>query len=490
MTFTMWLGCTECEDTAPPALTAQANPMVDMVMGMMEAGEDIPVVFDPIMLMDTPTDDGREFASSGYAARELPLSFTREHNSDHLVGRLTEITVEGDAVRGKGFLSTSDPEHHMARMTAMDIARGDLKGVSVEVAVEEAEVFLVDDDGNRVEENDIVDDIDDLYHMRFLATKWTIGALTVTTFPAFGDAKVLLDADAMPDMPDPEDMPEDMPEEDMSVVAHAGHDDLAGGPLHPPKAWFDPPNLTEGTPTTVTDEGEVLLHVAPWQACHTGFAAECVPPPRSVTDYAYFHNGTVTTEEGEKVSVGRIVMNRDPNDRGHAPTTRTMTAADARQHYDNACNVVAYVRVGEDDYGIWAHGVLAPDLTLSERRRFEASGVSGDWRPQNEGLELLTVHTVGAQGFPVPKLLVADGEVKALIAGAAIPREVRPRVSMVSRDQLEAVVSIDTAALRPLLDAVELLSGRVDRQEALLRQLAPTAAEKAREAIAASANRF
>src|SRR5690606_21708962 len=109
----------------------------------------------------------------------------------------------------------------------------------------------------------------------------------------------------------------------------------------PPAEWFDDPHFAELTPLTITDDGQVFGHLAPWGVCHIGLPG-CTTAPRG-DDYSLFHLGTVRTTGGE-VAVGTITMNT-----GHADT-RGLSAAQASAHYDNTGTQVAYVRAGEDDF--------------------------------------------------------------------------------------------------------------------------------------------
>lgn len=139
-------------------------------------------------------------------------------------------------------------------------------------------------------------------------------------------------------------------------------------------------------------------HAALWDSCHTGFAGQCVRPPRSASGYNHFHVGALETEDGDLVHVGRITLAT-----GHASTASGVGEAEARAHYDDTGTVAAFVRAGEDQYGIWVAGTLRSDLPIEKRRDLLANPPSGDWRNG----ELIAIHAVPTPGFQVPRASIA-----------------------------------------------------------------------------------
>jgi hypothetical protein len=183
----------------------------------------------------------------------------------------------------------------------------------------------------------------------------------------------------------------------------------AGFPLNPPKSWFEDPKLTGKTRLTVTDEGRVYGHLAAWNECHRDMGnRECVMAPKSQQAYAPFHLGTVVTQEGDEVPVGKIVM-----DTRHASINLGYTAAAV--HYDNTGDEVAVIRCGEDEYGIWFAGAVVPEATPYKVAKLRRSPLSGDWRREGGSLELTAALAVNAPAFPVYAL--EDDERTALVAG-------------------------------------------------------------------------
>lgn len=185
----------------------------------------------------------------------------------------------------------------------------------------------------------------------------------------------------------------------------------AGGPLYPPDEWFRDPGFSRPTPITVTADGKISGHIAPWDASHIGLPPG-TKPPRSSCDYAFFRTGLLQTDKGKEVPVGQITLAG-----GHAPLNAD--AGQAVKHYDDTASAVADVVAGEDQHGIWVSGGLRPSVTEEQVRALRASAPSGDWRPINNGLELVAVCQVNTPGFPVARAMVAGGQVTALVASGA-----------------------------------------------------------------------
>lgn len=186
----------------------------------------------------------------------------------------------------------------------------------------------------------------------------------------------------------------------------------AGYPVKPPGAWFDDPHLDGPTPLTITKDGRVFGHIAPWNARHVGLPGN-VKPPKSRSNYAFYNKGVVETAEGHDVTVGQLTLAG-----GHAPLHAD--ASRAVEHYDNTRSAVADLHVGEDRYGIWAAGALRPDVSDTQLRTLRASVPSGDWRPINGSLELIHVCQTNSGGFPIARVAItAGGELTALVAAGA-----------------------------------------------------------------------
>lgn len=201
----------------------------------------------------------------------------------------------------------------------------------------------------------------------------------------------------------------------------------AGAPAAPPREWFNDPKLTGPTPLHIGDDGRVYGHVAVWDACHVGIGSSCVKPPKSRTNYAYFHTGEVRADDGSRIPVGRLTYGG-----GHAQPNLGYAAA--AEHYDRTSNTGAYVVAGEDEYGIWVAGTLSPDADDAAVRQMRAAPLSGDWRRIGGNLEMVAALHVNTAGFPIPRAMAASLEggvldaaediddVVSLVAAGALPR--------------------------------------------------------------------
>lgn len=234
---------------------------------------------------------------------------------------------------------------------------------------------------------------------------------------------------------------------------------MAGAtPAAPPSEWFDDPKLSGPTPLHIGDDGRVYGHVAAWETCHVGIGDSCVKPPKSNTSYAYFHTGEVVTADGSRVAVGRLTYGG-----GHAQPNLGFRAAS--EHYDRTSNTGAYVRAGEDAYGIWVAGTLAPDADENAVRQMRAAPLSGDWRRIGGNLELVAALHVNTAGFPIPRVLTAAGdEPYSLVAAGALPRIEDETASAAALDGLDTA-ALGRAIARGMLDEQEARAAAEQRRK-------------------------
>lgn len=237
-------------------------------------------------------------------------------------------------------------------------------------------------------------------------------------------------------------------------------------------SWFKDPELAGPTPMTITEEGMVYGHAATWNECHIGIQDKCVTAPHSLSDYAYFHVGAVSTDEGD-VAVGHITMGT-----GHAALNLGGTAAAA--HYDNTGAVVADIHMGEDEHGIWFSGALRADVTEDQVRALKAAAISGDWRPIGAGLEMVAALAVNVPGFPVPRTaLAASGmQTTALVAAAVVERDEEQFAELEALDMgafaREVVLEVrrqDKRDARMAAVAASLAQENRNRKEAILARI-------------------
>jgi DNA-binding ferritin-like protein len=164
-------------------------------------------------------------------------------------------------------------------------------------------------------------------------------------------------------------------------------------------------------------------------------------PPRSRSNYSYFHTGVLRTEEGGDVPVGQITLAG-----GHADIRAS--ASEAVKHYDDTASAAIDVHAGEDAYGIWVAGSLRPGVTPEQVRALRASAPSGDWRPIRGNLELVAVCQVNVPGFPIARAMVASGQVTALIAaGASVLAKMRSNPMQELNERLSKLEQKERAGL-------------------------------------------
>lgn len=222
----------------------------------------------------------------------------------------------------------------------------------------------------------------------------------------------------------------------VSVVASAA------AAIEAPHEWFTDPQFTEKTHFTVTKEGEVFGHIATWDTCHGKFTDQCVLPPRSMTNYAHFATGQVLTDKG-LVNTGPITVALDEKQRAHAPDRLRMRPAVA--HYENTCAAVADVAVGEDQFGIWAHGWVRPGATPEQIAALRASDVSGDWRlsPTTNSMEMIAALAVNSGGFHTPRVAAAieNGQQISLVAAGYLPADKEQEATPAGMEKFGQIVA-------------------------------------------------
>lgn len=177
---------------------------------------------------------------------------------------------------------------------------------------------------------------------------------------------------------------------------------VAAIPAEPPADWFADPKLTGPTKIRVNDQGRVYGHIAPWGEPHASMPG--VTPPRDpyAGQYPRFHRHPVRTSDGSRVRTGPLATG------GHADIAANLGGVIA--HYDDPTYVVADVRAGEDEHGIWVSGALRPDASPFQVMMLDRYSISGDWR---DG-ELVAACSVSVPGFHLDH----DDEVVALAASA------------------------------------------------------------------------
>ncbi|HEY4452397.1 MAG TPA: hypothetical protein VGN13_12480 [Solirubrobacteraceae bacterium] len=458
----------------------------------VEGGESMGPAFTiPVAIIEgQPTGDGRQISQGALTWRTPPVPLmglkTETHDPEGfdmndpavLCGRIDGFSrADGEGstqvISAHGFYLPNDDGMEFAELNE---AMGRL-GVSADVAVQASEVTI-----------EAIDDMGFPTDMAEILTEGTIMGVTVCPFPAFEGAYIVLgdgsEKPAAQAIPQAVEQPEAVTaggqlihwmtyqecepcDQGLEVITAAG-----AGPSRPPMAWFSDPGFAEGDgrleeiltkdgrregkfacPITVTDDGRVFGHIAPWNVCHTAHTGKCILAPHSSVDYAHFKRGQhVVTAEGEKVRVGVLTC-----DAGHASTRPGFSMGEAMAHYDNTALAVADVNIGEDDYGIWIAGAIRSDASEEQIRKLRASSISGDWRAAGGQLELVAALAVNQPGFPLA--VVAGGQIETLVAaGQTVMHQLQQHEEPAPP---EGDVTL-RAALAPLLnDAKDRAKGRV-----------------------------
>jgi hypothetical protein len=463
------------ESNPPPTIPGSDNigPAFSIVVGVIEG---------------QPTGDGREIAPNALTWRPPPMPLMLLKTSTHdpsgmdmndpavIAGRIDTLErTPGEngtqIISAKGYFLLDEDGTYAASL----VEQMGRVGISADIAAQDEEIS-----GVEIDESGMPTEITQTL------LEGVIMGFTMLPFPAFAACYIVLGdgATAEPIPMEAETASAGqtvhwMTFEECASCDTEGTDVLvaAGGPVRPPAEWFENPRFEEGDgrlqeiyakrgqtqfacPLTVTADGRVFGHIAPWGVCHIGFGGKCITPPRSQTDYAHFKRGEVLTANGEFVRAGVITA-----DTGHAGLS--LGASGAMSHYDDTGTVTAFVNAGEDEYGIWVAGSIDPDATESQVTRLRACGVSGDWRNR----ELVAALSVPTPGYPLARV---RGRQEALVASGA-----KVMWAIEHPEVPDAEANVDEA-LRASLAPLVQESGRLAR-----RRIFDAAADRARKRIAA-----
>lgn len=396
----------------------------------------IPLVIPEVV----ESGDGRRFEANAISIRDLPLPLMWQiktgdgHDGAVIVGRIdTMERVENGIGNAHGFFDTSPYGKEAERL----VRERFITGVSAdldkfEANQESAELSETEeDDGNTIGTD------------KLRITQARVMGVTIVYKPAFQECKIFIDSENNDYKEEPVIQDGVHTDElDSSEAAALVACGMVAGviPVIPPSAWFNNPKLSGPTPLTVDDDGRVFGHIAAWHTDHIGMSMG-TKPPRSRSNYAYFHTGVVRTDDGSDVPVGQLTLAG-----GHASLHDN--AAAAAKHYDDTGSAVADVHAGEDTFGIWVSGALRPGTRPEQIRALRASAPSGDWRPIKNSLELVAVCQVNVPGFPIARARVASGAVMALVAAGAMTlakMKTDPVSELSSR--LTALEQLETARL-------------------------------------------
>lgn len=177
----------------------------------------------------------------------------------------------------------------------------------------------------------------------------------------------------------------------------------------PASALLPEHDLPGPTPWTIADDGLTADgHLALWASCHIGYPG-CVKPPRE-DSFDFFNLGDAVTADGRHVPVGKVTIGT-----GHAGPDLSWRTASA--HYDESGTAAAVGHAMADKWGIRLPSVIVAGLAPERVDEARRSPLSGDWRRINGRLRLVAALGVNVPGYPVPRALVAAGEVQSMFVG-------------------------------------------------------------------------
>lgn len=413
-----------------------------------EPNESMRIQFEGVAVVEGErTGDGRQFAPGALTWPDLaqvnvPLQWQKETSHGGIndvtvnVGKLTELVRSGQSIIVRGYIDSGseDGAEVVRRMRA-----GTAGGVSIVADdPESAEVEYVYPDGCEDLENKTIEEIDEMPMEelnRCMMPEYVvfhsgrIRALTLVDTPAFVEASISLVEDGQSN--EIEDSAATVTSQEFGTVKTAKIDDfgyrrlselditdptsvaqlideieplLAAAhvitiPDVPPAAWFDEPtDLPPYGALHVTDDGRVYGLLAPRSVAHRSYPDKRVTVPMGNVDYSRWMNRETIVQGGQRIATGPITM-----DCGHASTSPILSTPESMDHYENACSVVATVRIGENARGVWVAGALMQGVTPGQVARMLACQLSGDWRKHREApgkRELVGALLVPVPGFP------------------------------------------------------------------------------------------
>lgn len=430
------------DGTVPKGAFVSTLPGAASSHAMVAAGADVPqIVENPggawhaILCVEglrTDEDPGREIMPGACQFPDLPVSLRLQiedeggHWGAVTCGRIDTMErqeMQGyNAIPATGIFGTNEHgqlaqllvEEQTQRFISIDPRDCDIEIVEIEITTQTSGIGYYGPDDDE-------DDDGTLYEWWVRYTNLTIGAATIVATPALQQAVIAM---ANVELPETPIAVATAPPTSVTVTASGEPSTL------PSRALFEDPGFHVGDPRLVRQADghyacpltvdrttrRVFGHIAYWGANHTGLPGQNRKPPHSPT-YAYFMTGARRTAEGDTVAVGNLTMGC-----GHAAVSiRNAEVAKAHYqpagpaHYDGGYGAVqmADVTAGEDDFGIWASGVLCEGVTEEQIRRFESMGMSGDWRMIAGKLHMVACLAVPVPGFPIARedALVASAEV-------------------------------------------------------------------------------
>lgn len=253
-------------------------------------------------------------------------------------------------------------------------------------------------------------------------------------------------------------------------------------PLAPPNAWFENPRFDKPTGMHVTPQGQVFGHLAEWNRPHMSFPGQYIYAPKSPSAYREFEVGSVLTAEGDYLRVGTLTAGTSHAEHG-------LTASETMAFYSDTGYGAAIVRTGEDEHGIWVAGSLAPGATAEQIATLRRAPLSGDWRDNGQGLDLIAALAVNRPAFPVLRASVyLEGDKPvSLVAAGVVPEG--DAFETLHSDAIP-VPSDAEQTLRAVADLAQRLAATLAPLKSLTQQPPEQPGQTAGEAFTAMRERF
>lgn len=454
----------------------------------------LPTTFSSVLAVEGErTTDDREIVPNALRWRELPIPLNINHDRDvsQIVGRIDTITRQQapDGVYELHAKGIFDLGSDVGREAARKVSEGFLRGISMELEIEEHEILQegdCDDEEIGGGEN---------CHRVMRVIKGRIMGAGLVGQPAFARAAVVTGDEVLPEG-NPDGRPlaasallliddcEDCDEPIEPVLIGLNDQVLIASsvPLNPPSIWFAEPDHDSLIPLTVTPEGRVFGYIAGLTECHTGYEGQCLRVPRSSHNYEFFLTGELTTDDDVLIPVGQLTIGN-----GHASLNASPAAAKA--HYDGGPGAIQWADVtcGEDRHGIWVAGAVRPGVSAETLRAARATAPSGDWRRIRGSLELIAVTQVPVPGYPIPRAVAASLYVDDILNTPQLPS-----VRMADNQAFALIAagrvtpsSVANATYATLLTRIDALSARCDLLERIIESMdiAPAYREQMVQAI-------
>lgn len=366
------------------------------------------------------TGDGREIAPGALKLRpgpSLPLMGLDQRTFGHMLakacGSIVDFERRDGTIYGAGTWGATELGQQFEELATPD-GNGNsiLHTVSVDLEVKAMEWVVKGYDEDGYEE----------YLMRI--TDANLMGATMVPFPAFSRAFIAPKGGRLAQMAgnateSSYEIPGTTISQNGPVVIAAS---AAKATEHPPAEWF--PDASKGESPGFTGIRHVRVgpavngwrpfsgHLADWTVPHISLDGP-VYAPRSTSGYRYYMTKpfTVMGADGPReIKVGVIAVGG-----GHAPRYKPDGTHFgwrlAGEFYDDPRFQGAIVVMGEDSFGPWISGAVAPGATELQVKMLGRSDVSGDWRGIGGVRELIGICSVNFGAFPVveQEAIVAAG---------------------------------------------------------------------------------